>query len=119
MHLYMTIDGSDELEQLSEPVSSAITNWIGTNKKHIQLINKIAQEISELPDEALGIEITVQTKNALRKPLEFLYGLAKEHKCEFVIGVFHPQTGAKEDVCYFGHDEGRPDVDEIANYLEL
>ena len=54
----------------------------------------------------------------LKDPLSFLHGVAKDHKVDFVVGFFE-ENGDSEDVCYFGHEEGKPDIVEIANYLGL
>lgn len=113
MDLYIYADGED-LEELVEPLSESITTWIGDRTEGLSLVNQRDDDTLRL-----GINITVNEKAKLKKPLIFLYKIAKEHKCDFVIGIFCPDTGSMEDVCYFGHDEGRPDMYEVANYLGL
>jgi len=120
MHLHIYIDDADleegDLNKMLNPVSESISAWIGVNKKNIQLL---AQQ-SETDDSLkLGMSLQVKSKFKLKDPLNFLYTLAKEHKCEFAIAIICPDTGDSEDVCYFGFEEGRPDLFEIANYLDL
>ena len=114
MQLYIYV-ASDNLDELVEPVSEVLTQWVGDANERKQLVN--------LPEEKrLGVNITIESKNQLTKPLKFLYSLAKDHKCDFVVGKFDSDVlgeGAMEDVCYFGYDEGRPDIFEVASYLEL
>mgnify|MGYP000627301607 FL=1 len=114
MQLYIYV-ASDDLDELVEPVSEVLIQWIGDANERKQLVN--------LPEEdRLGVNISIESKNQLNKPLKFLYSLAKDHKCDFVIGKFDGGSlgeGAMEDVCYFGYEEGRPDMFEVASYLEL
>ncbi len=118
MRLYIYIDQPDYAE-LATPISQELSAWIGSNKKHIQLVNRALAEYPEQADNELGIDIQLETANALKKPLEYLYGLARTHKIDFVVGIHDPESGAREDVCYFGLEEGRPDPDEVALYLGL
>ena len=113
MDLYIYVDG-EELEDIVEPVSLSISDWIGDRTEGLSLVNQ-----QDGDGVTLGINITINEKAKLKKPLNFLYKIAKENKCDFVIGIFCPDTGSKEDVCYFGHEEGCPDMFEVANYLEL
>ena len=113
MDLYIYVEGED-LDKIVEPVSASIMEWVGDRTEGLNLVNR--QDENTL---RLGINITINEKSKLKKPLNFLYKIAKEHKCDFVIGIFCPDTGDMEDVCYFGHEEGRPDMFEVANYLEL
>lgn len=111
MELYIYIE-ADELEDIAEPMVDAITPWIGNNNEKTRLVNR-------LEDGQVGVNMTVTSKNGLKKPLIFLYDLAKEYKCDFVVGILTPETGDMEDVCYFGHEEGRPDMFEMGCYLGL
>jgi len=120
MDLHIYIDDADleagDLHDLIEPVSASISAWIGEQKKSVQLLVK---EASEGDDIKLGMSLQVKSKYKLKDPLNFLYSLAKEHKCEFVIAIYQADADTTEDVCYFGYEEGRPDLFEIANYLDL
>jgi len=120
MHLNIYIDDADldegDLNKLLTPVSESISAWVGENKKNVQLLAQLSENGEVLK---LGISIQVKSKFKLKDPLNFLYSLAKEHKCEFAIAIITPETGASEDVCYFGFEEGQPDLFEIANYLDL
>ena len=120
MDLHIYIDDADldegDLHDLFEPVSASILAWIGEQKKSAQLLVK---EASEGEDIKLGMSLQVKSKYKLKDPLNFLYTIAKEYKCEFAIAIVSSETGTTEDICYFGYEEGRPDLFEIANYLEL
>lgn len=120
MNLHIYIDDSDledgDLDKMVSPISESVSNWIGENKKNIQLLNQQSETHDDLK---LGMSLQIKSKFKLKDPLNFLYSLAKEHKCEFAIAIICPKTGDSEDVCYFGFEEGRPDLFEIANYLDL
>jgi hypothetical protein len=122
MKIYLYIDGSD-LDDVAEPVAAALTQWIGEANDKITLVNHRADETTVKPYQQpawdLGINLTIKSKVELKEPLAFLYGIAKQYKQDFVVGIFDPQTDQREDVCYFGNEEGRPDLYEIANYLDL
>ena len=81
--------------------------------------NTTACLVNHLEDKKFGVTITIDKKLQLKQPLNFLYGIAKKYKIDFVIGIVCGDTGKMEDVCYFGHEEGRPDMYEIAMYLGL
>ena len=109
MYLYMYVE-ADELEEFVEPISASISEWIDADDELTHLVNQ--------PENSwLGIDVAITKQHQLKKPLNFLYSLAKEHKCNFVIGIISPDN--REDICYFGHEEGRPDMYEVATYLEL
>lgn len=118
MRIYLYVDAND-LEAIAEPIAAAIEDWRPKDNDKLQLVNQPPGENSESQQWRLGINIETKKKKALVKPVEFLYGIAKAHECEFVVGVFDDKTGEAEDVCYFGYEEGRPDVNEMANYLGL
>ncbi|PCJ42974.1 MAG: hypothetical protein COA99_08005 [Moraxellaceae bacterium] len=109
MDLFIYAEAED-LHDIAESLTASISAWIGKDNEKMSLVNQ--------PDKGwLGIDVTITAQHQLKKPLNFLYGVAKEHKCNFVIGIL--TSDAREDVCYFGHEEGRPDMYEIATYLEL
>ena len=123
MELYIYIDGSD-LDEIAEPIENSIRGWIANGYDKVSLVNQRDMEAvglseADLPDWDLGVNIKVKGKSELKEPLNFLYSLAKKYKRDFVIGIFDPQSGVAEDVCYFGREEGRPDIHEISSYLEL
>jgi len=121
MDLHIYIDHSDLtdtcLEDIAEAVLESISTWVGKKKQGTQVLNLKPED--DLDSWKLGLSVQVKSKFKLKDPLNFLYTLAKEHKCEFVIATFNTHSGESEEVCYFGFEEGRPDLFEIANYLEL
>lgn len=113
MNLYIYSVG-DEIEEAAEPVADAIHEWLAANENiRATLVNQKQDQ-----DLLLGIDLEVNNKRHLKGPLKFLYSLANSHKLDFVIGI-QQDSGDREDVCYFGFEEGRPDELEVANYLDL
>lgn len=124
MELKIYIDNSDlDAERLQEiflPIQNLISDWSSEQNLPISpLSSRKAIDEADLVDEKLGLHLQVKSKFKLKEPLNFLYSIAKTYKCEFVIGMIDTNSGALEDICYFGHEEGRPDLFEIANYLSL
>lgn len=126
MKIYLYIDNED-LDEIAEPIEQAITEWLASgevNAKWVRLVN-LAPDSEEEPEQQrvndwdLGLVMETNKKIYLKEPLNFLNGLAKEHEQEFVVGHFDDETGEPENVCYFGFEEGRPDLHEIGSYLGL
>lgn len=111
-NLFIQVE-SDKLDEIGEPVEAAITAWIAAKDTGAHLMSeRVGDDYANL-----GINIQVRKKAGLKEPLRFLFALAKQHKCDFVLGVYDGDQ--KEEVCFFGHEEGKPDVFEIANYVGL
>lgn len=115
MKIFMHID-SPELDEIAPQVAAAISDWIKDCGCTAELIDSIDDESG---DHTLGMRIDTGKKLILKKALDFLYGIAQECKIDFVVGFIDAETDEAEKVCYFGHDEGRPDIDEIGTYLGL
>tara|TARA_R110001592_G_scaffold238227_2_gene497723 strand:- start:8896 stop:9270 length:375 start_codon:yes stop_codon:yes gene_type:complete len=116
----------DHFQEITSPIAKAITEWISEQKQNIVLLSSLKEADNDTHNNEktpetlpLGICIRLKSKFKLKEPLNFLYSLAKVYKCEFVIAMSSEDTGALEDVCYFGYEEGRPELFEIANYLSL
>jgi hypothetical protein len=113
MQVYLALvqDGDDEVAaaKLASDVAQAINAWLGDGKKGVQSLAADAG--------GPGLEIAMNNKAALKEPLNALQIIATQNRCNFVVGMIDSDTGEKEDVCYFGHEEGRPDLYEIACYL--
>lgn len=114
-----------DLEEVAKPVSNAISQWIkatGSVAIFVDDRNEEGEDDGEFDRQGtgnLGIKINIRKKSELRDPLKKLYAIATKHKLEFVVGLVDEKTGKSEEVCYFGKEEGVPDVFEIANYLGL
>lgn len=65
----------------------------------------------------LGLQFNARAVKHLKQPLNQLYALARRHHCDFAVGEL--VNGRPEDVCYFGAEEGRPDMFEVGMYLGL
>lgn len=112
MKIYMLAE-HDELASMAEPISAAITTWLEENP------NNNLSLVAPSDDECqVGLNLETSKKMALKEPVNFLYFLAKQHKAEFVVGM-ESEAGERENVCFFGFEEGRPDINEIAHYLGL
>lgn len=107
MQVYMAL--VQEEQDVSDVVQEAIKQWLGEGKNNIAVIEQAGEP---------GLQITPDSKFDLKDPLNALQAIAKQHKCNFVVGIAEAD-GEREDVCFFGHDEGRPDLHEIACYLGL
>ncbi len=123
MDIYIYIDGSD-LEEIADGISSSIESWLSESKAQAVLVNQISEPDEtmcnkDLPDWELGINIKICKGKELKGPLNFLYGLAKEYKRDFVLGIFSSETQVTEDICFFGNEDGKPDVNEISSYIGI
>lgn len=106
MRVYVSL--VQEEKDVSAEVHQAISEWLGEGKESVSMLDADAGEP--------GVEIEMASKQDLKEPLNALQSIASKHKCNFVVGTIEA-NGDREDVCYFGHDEGRPDLHEIACYL--
>ncbi len=104
-----------DLEAIAEPVSRAIKVCI----KATGSVMTFEDNRDEEGNGNFGIKINIRKKGELRDPLKKLYGIANTHKLEFAVGIVDEKTGKSEAICYFGKEEGMPDLFEIANYLGL
>lgn len=115
MQLHISVDDTyleeDELTALQQPIIDAITKWIGEKS--------YAYTLSPEEHSKIGMSLKVKSKFKLKDPLNFLFDLAKAHQCEFVISIIDEASKEAEDICYFGNEEGKPDMFEVANYLGL
>jgi hypothetical protein len=125
MNLYMLAE-SEDLAELESDISASLKTWLA-GRDGISFVNHRVEcdagdnlqnsvQNSERQWE-LGIKLIANSKVELKEPLRFLYAVAKHNKCEFVVGIIHEHE--KEDICYFGNEEGRPDMHEVAMYLGL
>lgn len=113
MDIYCLIESDDfETEVLpqAEAIETAITAWLLESRSSATLFKDLDQAL-------LGLRIETNKKATLKKPLDFLNSLSKPFSLNFVVGLF--EQDEREDICYFGIDEGRADIGEIANYLGI
>ncbi|PVZ70531.1 hypothetical protein [Pelagibaculum spongiae] len=118
MKLYIYIDQFDQ-DELEQDIINSLSSWVGSSKGSYQLVNLRPEDHPELDCWKLGITLEIKKKIELKSPLNLLYSLAKKHKLDFVIGIIDNKSGDEEDICYFGHEEGRPDLYEIGSYLGM
>jgi hypothetical protein len=115
MKIFIHIDCPDP-EDIAEPVATAIAAWVKDCGCTAQPVN---EQDEESGGRTLGLTIDTGKKAVLKKALDFLYGIARQYQLDFVVGFIDADTGTAHKVCYFGHEEGRPDVSEIGSYLGL
>lgn len=108
MKIYMYVDNPD-LGENEQAMVDAIAQWVGEDNPHAKFINARDDEW------ILGIELEMKNRKFLAEPLNAMHKLALKYKCDFVVGYI--EDGEKEDVCYFGKEEGKPDLFEIGSYL--
>lgn len=108
MQVYLSLVQDEK--DISAEVHEAIAGWFGEGKDKVTMM----EPESGVP----GVEVAMASKFDLKEPLNALQAIATKQKCNFVVGFIDGKSGTREDVCYFGHDEGRPDLHEIACYLE-
>ena len=128
MDLFIYLDGSAiepaHFDKVSGPIGESISVWVEQNSADVVLVDQRSVEsvgdtlgTPALPP--LGIHLAVKRKAELKAPLNFFYTLARQHKQEFVLGILDKDTGATEEVYYFGFEEGKPDAFEVSNYIGL
>ena len=102
---------SDELEACAAEVEEKLTEWASAKGEHVTVF-------SDLSSEKIGLHMAIKKPQHLKEPLNFLYDLAKHCLCDFVLGILPESAGdEEEEICYFGKNEGKPDMFEIACYL--
>ncbi len=113
---------SDDLDEILVPVAGSIGQWLAQddNKVEATLVNKPEAEV-------VGIHLQLKKTLHLKEPLNSLNRIAKQHKCDFVLGLL-PESNEeaepeaeedREDICFFGYEEGKPDMFEVACYIGL
>jgi len=109
--MYLSIyTESPELADCREAAEAEILEWLKDFPARCEAVQE---------DERLGSRLEVKKNSQLKNPLNFFYGVAKFHKLEFVIAMQDEDSGDWEEVCFFGYEEGRPDIFEVACYLGL
>lgn len=121
MNIYILVDGSDHDDYADEFIS-AVELWIKNGQGNVCLLNHKQPLASDaktysLPPWELGITFSTNKKAKLKGPLTFLYGLAETLELDYVVGTQLEEGGSRQDICYFGFDEGRPELSEMASYL--
>lgn len=119
MNVYFFAD-HEEIEDCFEAIHKELAEWAEPKTTVTTILRTFETDTEPTTDREIevGFEISVSKTQKLKDPLNFLYGVAKAHKCEFVVGLIE-ESSSYQDVCYFGFEEGRPDMFEIAHYLGL
>ncbi|WP_339672868.1 hypothetical protein [Dasania marina] len=115
MEIYCLIDSHDFSEEIAPQlavIETAMNDWLTESRSSATVYKDLEGE-----QPFIGLRIDTNRKLTLKKPIDFLYSLSQEHKFECVVGLIENEQ--HEDVCYFGSEEGAPDIGEIASYLGL
>ena len=116
IYIDCSLDSELDFAAIVEPITSDLREWLG-DKSALSILAYCPED--EVEDWILGLSMKLKNKFKLKDPLNFLYEIAKKYKCEFVVAEYNAENDIREAVCYFGFEEGRPDMYEIANYLGL
>ncbi len=109
--MYLSIYCEDpELADCRETIEPELLEWLESFPAACEPIQT---------EDRLGMSITIKKNKQLKNPLNFVYGIAKKHKLEFAIAMQDEESGEWEEVCFFGYEEGKPDIFEVACYLGL
>jgi len=126
MQIYILLDTSNlidisELEVDLEKLLDDLKSWLKESDFAAEIVeeNLPSDELSDPSEISAGIKFNISKRQRLKDPLNFIYSLAKSNKCEFSIAYYDKKSQAIEEVCYFGFEEGKPDLYEVATYLGL
>lgn len=118
---YIECDDFDDIKTLA---LERLDAWMQDNPRKIKLL--VAPDDLDHGDleqidfiEQLGLQLTITRKSQLKVPLKFLYQMATELKCEFAFGYLPSGASQSETICYFGYEEGKPDLIELGTYANL
>jgi hypothetical protein len=123
MDLTFYID-SDDFDDVKQAALIQLVEWLKDNPRKINLLVEPSGLDLEQEDEIeciekLGLQLTISRKSQLKQPLQFLYELALSLPCEFAFGAINPKNNKSETICYFGSEEGKPDLVELGTYANL
>lgn len=107
----------DELLDFANQLYDDIAKWAEPKTTITPIYRTDGTEALPVADREadVGIEFSITKPEKLKGTLNALQQMAKTYKCDFVVGV--KEAGNYQNVCYFGHEEGRPDLYEISAYL--
>lgn len=112
--IYIYLDEPEEVDELPGLIE-AMREW-SHNRENIVWVDR-SDDASQRDDRDVGIELNPRRASHLKEPLNGLYAMARGFHCDFVVGKRTEDTF--EDVCFFGEEEGRPDMFEVATYLGI
>ena len=118
MNVYMYVDASD-LDEIDVSIADTMAKWAESSKLKCIFVKNQDLEGDELdlPSLELGLVLPINKSFDLKEPLNYLFKIAKTNQLNFVVGITDDNNESREDVCYFGCDEGKPDFFEIGTYL--
>jgi hypothetical protein len=113
--IYFLLDGGDA-DVDRDAIAAELETWLTESRSSAELIN--SEDPSGELDWLLGLQIDSKRPKTIAKPMQQLYAIAVAHELECVVGQYG-DDGEREDVCYFGFEEGKPNIDEVMMYLSL
>jgi hypothetical protein len=114
MDIYTYVVADSDIDDIAEELVRDIASWIEESESKAGLVNT-----RDVSDGGLGLHLSIRKGRELKEPLNFLYSITKKHKLDFVFGIIEGESGDREDICYFGNEEGKPDIYEISSYIGL
>lgn len=108
MQLLISCHDEELLEHKSD-LDEQLEAWV-KDHEHFSVV---------IDEQSSALQVQVKKAEQLKLPLNFLYKMAKQYKLEFAISQLDDESGEWEEVCYFGHEEGKPDIFEVACYVGL
>lgn len=112
--IYIYVDAPDDVKDFAA-TADAVRDWTD-GRDNVTWIHRTGDD-AQRGDLDAGIELNARRASDLKVPLNALYSIARQFRCDFVVGK-RVESGF-EDVCYFGAEEGRPDMFEVATYLGI
>lgn len=116
MQIFIHIEDNPELDDIAGELVAAIATWVAGCNCTARVVD---EGLSDSGARTVGLVIDTGKRAMLKPAVDFMYRLASSHEQECVVGYVDADSGAAHKVCYFGHEEGRPDIGEIGSYLGL
>lgn len=110
MQICLYADCSDLEDEIIESLSSSLDPWVSEEKA-------LEKHVCPSSGLTIGVRLQIRKGRELKNVINHLYRLAKETQSEFVVGLYNEGTQSIDEICYFGHEEGRPDLYEISSYI--
>ncbi len=115
MKIFIELDLS-KLEPGEQALSSSQTEEA---QNAIQQLNEdnLGLGITIEASDTIAINAQVKKPNHLKPAVELFNTLAEQYQIDFVLGLI--ENDQKEEICYFGYEEGKGDTQTIAMYLGI
>ena len=116
MKIYLLVDGVDHA-LYADAFCQEIAQWIKAGQGNVTLVNSAETGERCHSEWDLGITFSTSKRAKLKGPFDFVYQIGSDLELDFLVAK--EEDGELEEICYFGYEEGAPQLDEIAVYLGL